>query len=113
MVRANNMKTQKTLLQQACKLIVGSAVDYEYLDGDTLAIVYHIEYGNFNGYSPLNCKDYLQGLPSVCTIPFYNDEILATLKQCGVYIPLSYDDAYDLIEAYWVECGVALYNMIK
>ena len=104
-----------TTLAQACKAIVTDAIDHDYIAAAPcrwLAAVYQSEYGSYNGTSPKACKDYLQGLPSVCTVPFWNDEILELLEAQG--IARKSEAAKDrLIEAYWVECGYQFYKMIK
>lgn len=102
-----------TTINQICKAIVTDAIDHDYLlECGSLSNVYRSEYG-YNGVSPKACKDYLQGLPSVCTVPFYNGEIYELLSKAGIDIPEDDDKAYDLIEAYWQECGKAFYNLVK
>lgn len=57
-------------------------------------------------------KDYLQGLPSVCTVPFWNDEILELLAAQG--ISRKSEAAKDkLIEDYWLACGYQLWKLVK
>lgn len=104
-------------LSQICKQIVTDAIDHDYLlECGSLYNVYRSEYG-YNGVTPKACKDYLQGLPTVCTVPFYNGEILEILKQHGIDVPQELDNnqdkAYDLIEAYWLECGKQFWLMIR
>lgn len=101
-------------LAKVCKMVVLEAVDDEYVadNGCELAAVYFHEYGNFNGTSPKACMDYLQGLPSVCTVPFYNSEILELLAAQG--ISRKSEPAQDkLIDDYWYACGNAFYNLVK
>jgi hypothetical protein len=103
-----------TTLAQAVKVIVQNSIDQEYLDEcGTLAQVYQAEYGNYNGTSPKACAAYLQGLPSVCTIPFYNGEILELLAKAGVKVPKDDDKAYALVEKYWQEAGYQFYMLVK
>lgn len=102
-----------TTLSQACKAIVTDAIDHDYLEEcGTLASVYQSEYGNYNGTTPKACKDYLQGLPSVCTVPFYNGEILELLAAQGITRKTEQGND-NLIEAYWLECGNQFYKLIK
>lgn len=107
-----------TTINQICKQIVTDAIDHDYLlECGSLSTVYMSEYGNWNGKTPRKCKDYLQGLPTVCTVPFYNGEILEILEQHGIDVPqdddgYQNDKAYDLIEAYWLECGKQFWLMI-
>ena len=103
-----------TTLAQAVKVIVQSSIDQDYLDEcGTLRAVYFSEYGDYNGTNPKACADYLQGLPSVCTIPFYNGEILELLVKAGVKVPKDDDKAYALVEKYWQEAGYQFYKLIK
>ena len=104
-----------TTLAQACKAIVTDAIDHDYIAAAPcrwLAAVYQSEYGSYNGTSPKACKDYLQGLPSVCTVPFWNDEILELLAKAGI-TRKSEAAKEKLIAAYWLACGNAFYNLIK
>lgn len=106
-----------TTLAQACKSIVNSAIDHDYYAEcphlvPTLRAVYHAEYGSFNGNTPKACKDYLQGLPSVCTVPFYNGEILDILATQGIARKTEQGND-NLIEDYWLECGNQFYKLIK
>lgn len=105
------MKTLKMVAQQ----IVAASVDMDYIaecNHHTLADVYDSEYGNWNGTSPKACMGYLQGLPTVCTVPFYNWEILEKLEAAGIKIPTNDDKACDLVEKYWKECGQAFCGLL-
>lgn len=104
-----------TTLPQACKAIVSAAIDHDYLlecEVESLKQVYDVEYGAWNGVSPKACKEYLQGLPSVCTVPFYNGEILELLAAQGISRKTELSQE-NLIALYWQECGKAFYNMIR
>ena len=100
-------------LAQICKQVVTDAIDHDYLmECGSLSNVYRSEYG-YNGVTPKACKDYLQGLPSVCTVPFYNGEILSILVD-HIGVDFNDDDkCSDLIEAYWLECGKQFWLMVK
>lgn len=101
-----------TTINQACKAIVADAIDWDYLSGETIAFVYNTEFGSYNGTTPKACTSYLQGLPSVCTVPFYNGEILELLEAQG--ITRKSESAKDkLIEDYWNACGYAFYKLVK
>ena len=102
-----------TTLAQVCKAIITDAIDHDYLlECGSLSNVFRSEYA-YNFVSPKACMDYLQGLPSVCTVPFYNGRILDTLEKAGIDIPEDDDGQHDMIEAYWLECGKAFYNLVK
>lgn len=100
---------------QVIKEIVLSSIDTEELLRDgmyhTLRQVYDSEYG-YNGVTPQACKDYLQALPSVCTIPFENHKILELLEAEGFTKPTE-KGRYGLIEKYWKEAGNQFYHLIK
>lgn len=101
-----------TTINQICKAIVTDAIDHDYLlECGSLHNVYRSEYG-YNGVSPRACRDYLQGLPSVCTVPFYNGEILELLAAQGISRK-SEDGQAALIDRYWSECGKQFYLMVK
>ena len=105
-----------TTLAQACKAIVTDAIDHDYLleCGQLRSVkqVYNAEYGSYNGTTPKACKDYLQGLPSVCTVPFWNDEILELLAAQG--ISRKSEAVKDkLIEDYWLACGNQFWKLVK
>ena len=101
-----------TTINQICKAIVAGAIDQDYLlECGSLINVYRSEYG-YNGVSPKACKDYLQGLPTVCTVPFYNGEILELLAAQG--ISRKSEAAKDkLIEEYWLACGYQFWKMVR
>lgn len=101
-----------TTLNQVCKAIVTDAIDHDYLlECGSLSNVYRSEYG-YKGVSPKACMDYLQGLPSVCTVPFWNGEILELLAAQGISRKSEAAQA-KLIDDYWYACGNALYNLVK
>lgn len=101
-----------TTISQVCKAIVTDAIDHDYLlECGSLSNVYQAEYG-YNGTSLKACKDYLQGLPSVCTVPFWNGEILELLAVAGI-TRKSEAAKEKLINDYWLACGNAFYNLIK
>ena len=103
-----------TTIAQACKAIVKDAIDHDYLleCNQTAKEVYEVEFRKWNGCTPKACKDYLQGLPSVCTVPFYNGEILELLAAQGI-TRATEAGKERLIEAYWNECGYQFYKMIR
>lgn len=101
-----------TTIAQVCKAIVTDSIDHDYLlECGSLSDVYRSEYG-YNGVSPKACRDYLQGLPSVCTVPFYNGEILELLAAQGISRKTDIGQE-NLIALYWQECGKAFYNLVK
>ena len=109
------MTTSVKTLAQACKAIVTDAIDHDYLAGceATLKEVYMSEYGCGRMYTNrTTCMSYLQGLPSVCTVPFYNGEILELLAAQGLSRKTEAGKER-LIEAYWNECGYQFWKLVK
>ena len=103
-----------TTLAQACKAIVSAAIDQDFLlENGSLFNIYMEEYGSWRlQVSPKTCLDYLQGLPSVCTVPFANSEILELLAAQG--ISRKSEAAKDkLIEDYWLACGYQFWKLVK
>lgn len=101
-------------MQKVVKQIIIANVDLTDYEGsglNTLREVYDAEYG-YNGLKPQTCTDYLQGLPSVCTIPFYNGEILELLEKAGITRQTEKGRS-SLIDAYWKEAGNQFYHLIK
>lgn len=94
--------------------IVKDNLDLDYVKDcgkSKVGEVYQAEYG-YNGLSDKACKDYLQGLPSLCKVPFYNNEILEILKENG--ITARSDKAQQtMIDKYWQACGAALHKYIR
>ena len=102
-----------TTILQACKQVVADSIDQDYLhEYGSLSDVYNSEYGKHNGLSTKACRDYLQGLPSVCTVPFYNGEILELLAKYGITRKSESAQA-KLIDDYWLNCGHAFYMMVR
>lgn len=103
-----------TTISQVAKQTVLANIDNEYIvecGHSTLREVYQAEYG-YNGITPQACKDYLQGLPSVCTVPFCNSEILDLLEKNHITSPTK-KGREKLIESYWAVIGSEFYNLIR
>lgn len=106
-------------IAQIVKTLIENSIDRDYIvecgldvnNKESLAMVYAAEYG-YNGVSPKTCKGYLQGLPSVCTIPFENHEILQILERHGISRKTE-SGKERLIDMYWEEAGFQFYRMIK
>ena len=99
-------------LQKLVRQIVISSIDLSERDGQTLAQVYDAEYGYHGLPTPERCRDYLQGLPSVCTVPFMNYEILSILEAEGITKKTEKGQS-GLIDLYWLEAGNQLWHLIK
>lgn len=102
-----------TTISQVAHKVVENAINKDYVNecGGSLSAIYRAEYG-YNGLSDKACKDYLQGLPSVCTVPFYNGEILELLAVEGITRKTESSQHF-LIEQYWHACGAVLHKMIR
>lgn len=85
---------------------IANSINFEDLEGlgyeeGTLKDAYMVEFGYFNGYNLESVKDWLQGLPSVITFPFYNSDILDGLEEAG--LETVEGEGYILVEKYWAE----------
>jgi len=89
------------------KLILDNIDFSGYAPSDTIRSIYHAEYGSWNGCTIVDCMNYLQGLPSVCTIPFMNHEIYELLG-----IDPDSDPDGKAIEKYWYNAGKAFKKVI-
>ena len=64
--------------------------------------------------SAKNCKEYLQGLPSCVSFPFYDGDIIQLLENNDlVGKNLSDDEYHSFVDLYWDVLGRAFYNLIK
>lgn len=102
-------------LAKVCKQIVTDAIDHDYLmECDAvLCDAFMSGYGKRHGKTPRACRDYLQALPSVCTVPFWNGEILEILEKHGIDVPQDAESQSDMIDAYWLECGKQFWLLIR
>ena len=97
--------------------IVKADIDLsEYAADAKLASVYQSEYGwkRKGGLTAEICQSYLQGLPTVCCIPFENYTILKHLEKCGH--PVDWDDEEKLgyiVDCYWQYAGKELLKLLK
>ena len=99
-------------MQKLVRQIVISSIDLSEREGQTLAQVYAAEYGHHGKPTPERCRDYLQGLPSVCTVPFMNANILTILEAEGI-TKKTEKGQLGLIDLYWLEAGNQLWHLIK
>lgn len=85
--------------------------------GKLLVSVFMAEYGwhlhNPRGKQPAQiCTEYLQGLPSIVTLPFTNSDILQWMAQVrGDYVPTASEGLH--IDAYWRKVGYALHRLLQ
>lgn len=64
--------------------------------------------------SAKNCKEYLQGLPSCVSFPFYNSDIINLLEENNLAPKnLTDDQFHNFVDLYWNVLGRAFYNLIK
>lgn len=113
----------KTITLGHYKYLLISCVDHTdaAIDADSckelLVKTFHDEYGwhvqNPQGKTLRQiCTDYLQGLPSVCTVPFSNHDILMW-KESVRGAPISVVTEAAHIEDYWRKVGMALAEIIE
>lgn len=104
-----------TTLLQAVKQIVkldNSLADVGYDASETMYSVFMSEYGNWNGFTQASVTEYVKGLPSIVSFPFYNDDILSELGGYGV-LRKSEKGKDTLIEKYWDTLGYVVFKMIE
>jgi hypothetical protein len=117
------VSTAKQLQQMITDYVLASITDYDgnsFSDRDEairfMTETFHAEYGyNLRRTSPAGaCKDYLQGLPSVCTIHFSNYDIYQFLQDRGVVTAYEVDqDEGQIIDLYWNMAGYGLAKLIN
>jgi len=100
-----------TTINQVAQQVVKDSIDWEYIAGTNLKEVYSTEYGH-NGLTPKSCADYLAGLPSVCTVPFMNHDILQLLEQNGITRRTESAQSR-LIDEYWKAVGHQFYRLVR
>lgn len=60
------------------------------------------------------CQDYLQGLPSSCTVEFWNDKIIEILKEWGVIKESMREETqYKKIVEYWQRMAWELTKIVQ
>lgn len=104
-----------TTLLQAVKQIVkldDSLADVGYDASETLYSVFMSEYGNWNGFTQASVTEYVKGLPSIVSFPFYNRDILSELEGYGIERKTE-KGQYTLIENYWHTLGYVVFKMIE
>lgn len=55
-------------------------------------------------------KDWLMGLPSSCTVPFYNHVILENAKKAGLNLVTTYQED-QFLDRYWANLSKAYFNL--
>ena len=103
-----------TTVNEVAIEVVKQAIDLDYVKEcgfKTVGETFQKEYGH-TGLSDKSCREYLQGLPSVCSVPFYNSDILNLLESKGIS-RVSSDAQFTLIEQYWTACGHQLHLLIQ
>jgi hypothetical protein len=61
-------------------------------------------------------KEWLQGLPSVLTVPFYNYDIINNAREAGLLTATSDDwfkekDEDSFLDRYWIRLSEAFFNL--
>lgn len=104
-----------TTLLQAVKQIVkldNSLADVGYDASETMYSVFMSEYGNWHGFTQASVTEYVEGLPSIVSFPFYNSDILDELEYYGIERKTE-KGRYTLIEKYWDTLGYVVFKMIE
>ena len=103
-----------TTIYQVAKKVVAESIDHDYIQdcGKSLGELYRGEYGRWHGTTAKACRSYLQGLPTACTVPFWDDEILDLLAKEGITRETE-SGRFNLIEQYWDAVGYQFYKLVK
>jgi hypothetical protein len=101
--------------------ILGTSMvgDYKtYLDVANVYEIFKKEYGfMIERVGEVNAfKEWLQGLPSVLTVPFYNYDIINNAREAGLLTSTSDDwfkekDEDSFLDRYWIRLSVAFFNL--
>jgi hypothetical protein len=93
--------------------------DYKtYLDIVDVYEIFKQEYGfMIERVGEVNAfKEWLQGLPSVLTVPFYNYDIINNAREAGLLTATSDDwfkekDEDSFLDRYWIRLSEAFFNL--
>ena len=67
-------------------------------------------YSQYKNNEIKDFADYLQGLPTCCTVPFYYHEILSNAKNAG-FIFESDNREDDFLSKYWINLSIAFFTL--
>jgi hypothetical protein len=120
-MEANNYKTffENTIIDNINFEGYGFSNDmYLYDKIKTLYNIFKQEYGfMIERVGEVNAfKEWLQGLPSVLTVPFYNYDIINNAREAGLLTATSDDwfkekDEDSFLDRYWIRLSVAFFNL--
>ena len=99
-------KAQRTILKDIIKITVDLS-GYDKSEYNNIKDVFLVEGAGFN---PKSVKNWLQGLPSALTIPFYDFDILKLLKLIGVKV--TDKNGSTLVEEYWDIMACFVYTLM-
>lgn len=120
-MEANKYKTffEKTIIENINFEGYGFSDDmYLYDKIKTLYNIFKQEYGfMIERVGEVNAfKEWLQGLPSVLTVPFYNYDIINNAREAGLLTSTSDDwykekDEDSFLDRYWIRLAEAFFNL--
>jgi hypothetical protein len=120
-MEANNYKTffENTIIDNINFEGYGFSNDmYLYDKIKTLYNIFKQEYGfMIERVGEVNAfKEWLQGLPSVLTVPFYNYDIINNAREKGLLTATSDDwfkgkDEDSFLDRYWIRLSEAFFNL--
>jgi hypothetical protein len=120
-MEANNYKTffENTIIDNINFEGYGFSNDmYLYDKIKTLYNIFKQEYGfMIERVGEMNAfKEWLQGLPSVLTVPFYNYDIINNAREAGLLTSTSDDwfkekDEDSFLDRYWIRLSEAFFNL--
>ena len=104
-----------TLKQAVATMVsINSFDDLGYDSEETLYTIYMQEYGSYSGLNQHAVTEWVKGLPSVLSFPFYDSDILHKLSNLGhksVYNKKEREDK--IINDYWLNLGYEVFKQIK
>ena len=120
----NSVKTRNNIQKQVREYLMsvidgtdyGAVTETEQQKKDFIKETFWSEYG-FNvkrvGLQKA-CQDYLMGLPSSCSVEYWNDQIINMLKSWGV-IKESMREAtqYNKLDEYWIRLSSELSKIVR
>lgn len=111
---------QKQVREYLLSVIDGSdydvVTDNEQQKKEFIKETFWNEYGSRVSYEGLQncCRNYLQGLPSSCSVEYWDDEIIKMLQSWGVIKEsMRGDTQYRKVNEYWQRLGYELSKIVR
>lgn len=119
----NSVKTRNNIQKQVSEYLMSviEGADYDVITEteqqkkDFIKETFWSEYGFQAKHLRLQkaCQDYLMGLPSSCSVVYWNDEIIKMLKSWGVIKESMQEETqYKKVDEYWQRLGYELSKIV-